>query len=98
MSTLETNDGSKCTFFIAGSIGLITDLKDLCHVLKITFSRLHRHFFVLSDNTGYCHLTIAMAFVNNSFIADGFNVNVSIVINKYYEFKRRNGAWNKCCC
>ena len=43
-------------FFIAGSIGSITGLKDPCRVLKIIFSELRGGLSVLPDNTGYCHL------------------------------------------
>ena len=88
MSMLETSDGSERTFFIAGSIGSITGLKDLCRFLKVIFSGLHGGHSVMSDNAGCCCLWL---------FVDGFNVNVSIFLNKRYKFRRPNGAWYKCC-
>ena len=53
MSTFGISDGSKPTFFIAGSIDSITSLRNLSRVLKF-FSELR--WGILPDNTEYYRL------------------------------------------
>ena len=58
MSALEVSDGCESIFFINGSVGSVTGLKDPCHVLKTFcfFLGLHRESSVLPDKTEYCRL------------------------------------------